>query len=61
MEKLIKICAKTYIFSFCIIIEDYLGMAKHSLLSGRPSYTGIGHSDFIVSCTVQNEQGLDKK
>ena len=44
MEKYAKVCAKTCIFSFCIIIiiiiiiiKEYIGMAKHSLLYGRHS------------------------
>ena len=39
VEKLTEVCAKIDKFSFCIIIiTDYLGMAKRSLVYGRPSY-----------------------
>ena len=38
ISKAIKVCAKTCIFSFCIIIiiiKKYLGVAKRSLLYGQ--------------------------
>ena len=38
VEKQTKVCAKTCIFSFRIIVKEYLGMAKHSLPSGWPTY-----------------------
>ena len=31
-----KVCSTTFMFSFCIINKEYLGMSKRLLLSGRP-------------------------
>ena len=33
-----KVYVKTCIFNLLIVIKEYLGMAKRSLLYGRPSY-----------------------
>ena len=46
VEKWTKVCAETCIFSFFIIIKEYLHMAKRSLLYGRPSYIPLRR----VSC-----------